>query len=407
MLSKDEYHEVASAAGELFILCERLDIFPDVEKELLSGKTISVRCPSTEQSASEWLQMFQDMTKTTLSVLTTSPGRREHSWVLYKKRFQCQHYARKKPGKAGRTSLRDTGCAVNLTVRVRKVAFANSAKSRSKKPDAGYALKVQSNGVQHNHPKESAAVLKFRRVGEPARARLIALFEQHHTPASALHTLKAELQAEHGDNFAIVSADRAVLPDIQFVYELYRKVFYKKQISPSSTNLEFQLEDVVTDTALQTTALDRMDWSGGWLEPLAVGASVDCGPSDAGPPTDAVGRPDGAWCPETDDSADLDSCDDATGCRSSTSSEQAEAAASVQRQLDGFTRCLVQRVRTDPHWHVWASGVESFLRRWRSLTPARQVSLLRGSARGRGRGAARIGMQRAAAAPIRLTTLRD
>ena len=90
---------------------------------------------------------------------------------------------------------------------------------RSKKPDAGYALKVEANGKTHNHTVDSAAALKFRRVSAGTRERLVDLFRYHHSAASALETLKVQLQAELGDQYPTASADRAILPDLAYVFK--------------------------------------------------------------------------------------------------------------------------------------------------------------------------------------------
>ncbi|KAF0301714.1 hypothetical protein FJT64_026034 [Amphibalanus amphitrite] len=142
--------------------------------------------------------------------------------LFWQKRLVCQHYARRKPGKTCKASPRDTGCPVTLDIRVRKVTFQKNAKSRSKKPDAGYALQVKARG-QHNHPLETATVLKFRRVSDRTRERIVELFRHHHSPATALRTLKLQLQAEHGERYPLIAADRGILPDTNYFYKLHKK----------------------------------------------------------------------------------------------------------------------------------------------------------------------------------------
>ena len=81
-------------------------------------------------------------------------------------------------------------------------------------------MRVYANGERHNHPIEAASALMFRNVGEAARTRLLDLFAHYHSPATALETYKAELQAEYGDEYPFVSADRSIQPDIDYVYRL-------------------------------------------------------------------------------------------------------------------------------------------------------------------------------------------
>ena len=92
--------------------------------------------------------------------------------------------------------------------------------TRSLKPSAGYQLRVWSNSKGHNHATESAAALRHLRVSEETKGKLLALFEHHHSPSTALETLKLQLQDEHGDAYPLVAADRSVVPDVGYAYRL-------------------------------------------------------------------------------------------------------------------------------------------------------------------------------------------
>ena len=69
----------------------------------------------------------------------------------------------------------------------------------------------------HNHPLDSAAALIFRRVSDHTRERITDLFRHHYSPATALETLKVELQAEYGERYPLISADHSILPELKCV----------------------------------------------------------------------------------------------------------------------------------------------------------------------------------------------
>ncbi|KAF0312814.1 Circumsporozoite protein [Amphibalanus amphitrite] len=189
--------------------------------------------------------------------------------LFWQKRLVCQHYARQKPGKTCKASPRDTGCPVTLDIRVRKVTFQKNAKSRSKKPDAGYALQVKARG-QHNHPLETATVLKFRRVSDRTRERIIDLFRHHHSPATALRTLKLQLQAEHGERYPLIAADRGILPDTNY--------FYNVDQQPSVGSVDQQPSAGSVDQQPSAGSVDQQP-SAGSVDQQPSAGSVDQQPS--------------------------------------------------------------------------------------------------------------------------------
>ena len=80
----------------------------------------------------------------------------------------------------------------------------------------GYNLRVTSNKRAHTHSLEAA--LRFRRIGAGAQMALMELFDDHHTPASAIETYKLRLLERLGDGYLEAASDRAVLPDKQMVH---------------------------------------------------------------------------------------------------------------------------------------------------------------------------------------------
>ena len=81
----------------------------------------------------------------------------------------------------------------------------------------------------HNHDIESATSLKHRDMSEETKTKLLSLFIKGHNPSSALHSLKADLMLEYGDDFYKVADDGFYLPSLSRVEKLF-----KKEISMSS-----------------------------------------------------------------------------------------------------------------------------------------------------------------------------
>lgn len=70
--------------------------------------------------------------------------------------------------------------------------------------------------VKLNHTHNSAEALRHRDVGEEVVQTFKKLFEVCHSPSSALHVYKYDLEEEYGDDYNTISADRAVCPDLHW-----------------------------------------------------------------------------------------------------------------------------------------------------------------------------------------------
>ena len=70
----------------------------------------------------------------------------------------------------------------------------------------------------HNHELTCSDALRHRDVSDDTRDKLLYLFKRDYRPADALRVLKQELQVEHGENFEVVTADRAMCPDIGYCW---------------------------------------------------------------------------------------------------------------------------------------------------------------------------------------------
>ena len=70
----------------------------------------------------------------------------------------------------------------------------------------------------HNHPLRAADALRHRDVDPSVDKRLIEMFENGHSPSSALNILRFDLQQQHGADYIYVSGDKKYCPDIQYCF---------------------------------------------------------------------------------------------------------------------------------------------------------------------------------------------
>jgi len=88
---------------------------------------------------------------------------------------------------------------------------------------------------QHNHASDSAAVVRHLDVTTDVHNKLLELLRRGHSPTTALLAHQTDLMIEHGDNYAMVSANKSVCPDVQYVFRLYYREFKQQYGGGSST----------------------------------------------------------------------------------------------------------------------------------------------------------------------------
>ncbi|XP_043197969.1 uncharacterized protein LOC122368267 [Amphibalanus amphitrite] len=226
MLTKKEYVEMIGVNLKHYILCERLDMIPNIEQELLNGKIICYSCEPTKESVRQWQTMFEDLTKSSLSKTETCMQKR--AFVLIAMTLACQHYSRDHPGKKG-ISPKDIACPFRVKLSLRNIekALADS-KRRTPRMDALYPLTVRSSGGPHNHSMD--AVLRHRRVSDATQQRLTELLTEHRSPARAWRVFCRQMKEELGDKFEEAASDNAVIPDRGYIYRLNKKLFGRAQL---------------------------------------------------------------------------------------------------------------------------------------------------------------------------------
>ena len=97
----------------------------------------------------------------------------------------------------------------------------------------------------HNHLLTAASALQYRNPNKEAKETYIKMFKAGMTPGNAYHRFTEELQEIHGDDFHIISADRAFNPDKPWVYNLYYKIFRNEYGEASGESMMTSLDTFI------------------------------------------------------------------------------------------------------------------------------------------------------------------
>ena len=90
-----------------------------------------------------------------------------------------------------------------------------------------FKLAVSLN-YDHTHAVDSSNSWNFLDVEEPARLRLLQLFEEGMTPSKAKRVFEDELREKHGDEWLEISSKRSINPDTNYVFNLHTQYWKDK-----------------------------------------------------------------------------------------------------------------------------------------------------------------------------------
>ncbi|XP_049834810.1 uncharacterized protein LOC126278611 isoform X2 [Schistocerca gregaria] len=189
----------------------------------------------TREEFGQWLAQFENITKTTYTIRCTEPA--SGKYIVFKQRLVCHHNTRsiKVHGSVQRAT-KNTNCPSKMTLTIHAV----HDRYRGKYVEKAMLCKEMPCEVNlvlcHNLSVESAAALRFRQPSSDVKEKLISLFERGRSPATALESIKVEIQLNCSD-YPLVLADRSRCPDYNFCHYLFNKVF-KKKYGPTDFNKE-------------------------------------------------------------------------------------------------------------------------------------------------------------------------
>lgn len=178
---------------------------------------------TSQDEVHKWLEDFQTSSGLTWRKSKTYPNTGRYN--AYRVDLRCQHNT------FPRTFVKktkNTSCGATMYLVLKRHVHSQNRKSRSGDPHIkdGYLLNVNLRH-EHNHRLSCADAVRKRDVSGETIAKLKTLFENGHTPSSALDTIKYDLQEQEGENYINAAADRSICPDVQFCYRLYYKLFQR------------------------------------------------------------------------------------------------------------------------------------------------------------------------------------
>ncbi|XP_029907617.1 uncharacterized protein LOC115359339 isoform X1 [Myripristis murdjan] len=194
---------------------------------------------TSEGEVHKWLEDFQTSSGVTWRISKTYPNSGRYN--AYRVNLRCQHNTFPK---SVVKKTKNTSCGATMYLMLKRHTYSQNRKSRSGDPHIkdGYLLNVNLKH-EHNHPLSCADAVRRRAVSDETVAKLKTLFESGHSPSSALHTIKFDLQEQEGDNYLTAATDHSICPDIQFCFRLYYRLFQRRYRSPSGEELLVELQD--------------------------------------------------------------------------------------------------------------------------------------------------------------------
>ena len=216
---------------------------------------------SSRKQAEEWIEEFAKSSKCSFTV-----GKSKKCSGMYKifsRIMKCHHNVRS--GMLGKG--KHCGCPAKYSLSI----FAETPESGMRRPRDGARraqIHIQWN---HNHAIQSADVLRHRLLSAETKAKLIALFNNGHSPSTALHMIKLDLECE--DNGIEKLADRSLCPDLQACFYIFYSHF-KAQFGDANATSEkmkstiAEMNEKFGSNCVNSRVDDKGQWSIAICTPL-------------------------------------------------------------------------------------------------------------------------------------------
>ena len=190
----------------------------------------------SEEGFLKFLTEFQESSSTNYNI--SSGNKKNGKKHLFSGSRKCIHNLRKRK-KSGeeevladhRTPGKQTNCPANISFKMKNTDDHDHDENCSLFPLEITLLYI------HNHSIVSASAVKYHEVHSATKEAFNKLFEEDHTASSAYQEYKNLLMKKYGEEYIIVSADRAIMPDYRWVFNfhaLYMQNNFGKINSPEA-----------------------------------------------------------------------------------------------------------------------------------------------------------------------------
>uniref|UniRef100_A0A2C9KED4 Uncharacterized protein n=1 Tax=Biomphalaria glabrata TaxID=6526 RepID=A0A2C9KED4_BIOGL len=203
-------------------LCEYLQL--DREDKFLVTLRMTL---STKEEALEWKRNFEERSLTTHVKDKTYPNVERVS--VFKAQYRCQFFDRRKNKKKLPEKSKFRDCHSILFINIKKY-FRKTVDHHMPK----YKMVVRLH-YAHDHPLDTADVLKKRHLNEDIKRRFLEMFRQGMKPKDALDRHKKELLQSLGpEKYRQVVCDGYYVPNVPKIYRLYYQI-HGKGVSAKTT----------------------------------------------------------------------------------------------------------------------------------------------------------------------------
>ena len=174
-----------------------------------------------EEGVKEFLLNFKEITNTSYNIFNRPDNfkGKKNQWTGFRK---CIHKVRKRRNAndevvPDKRAGMHTDCESFFTFQLAKVQDNHEHEKDTCKL---YSLKFKIF-YSHNHSIESSAATKYHNVNPSTKAKFLQLFKLGGSPSSVYREYKELLRQEHPNNFNVISANRAVMPDYKWCFNQY------------------------------------------------------------------------------------------------------------------------------------------------------------------------------------------
>ncbi|CAL1536766.1 unnamed protein product [Lymnaea stagnalis] len=182
---------------------------------------------STKEEALEWKRRFEERSLTTHVKDKTFPKVERVS--VFKAQYRCQFFDRRKNKKKLPEKSKFRDCHSILFINIKKY-FKNTVDRHM--PTFKTVVRLH---YAHDHPLDTADVLKKRQLNEDIKQRFLEMFRQGMKPKDALDKHKRDLLQNLGpEKYRQVVCDGYYVPNVPKAYRLYYQI-HGKGVSAKTT----------------------------------------------------------------------------------------------------------------------------------------------------------------------------
>jgi len=191
----------------------KTDTFWEIDSAAETFKAVFSINVQTQSEFMTWKQAFQSKTNSQFTIRTTRPT--NDNKYVFSQYLRCHHNVHR--GKVGKFKHKHTACPTQMNVKIVGECSAIDSK---------YPCIVNLTW-NHNHPIHVEEVVRRQTVNPETNTKLLHLYDHGHTPRSALHYIRIELEDTLGEDECLdyKLATRSICPDYHHCQYIFKNRF--------------------------------------------------------------------------------------------------------------------------------------------------------------------------------------